>query len=82
VSCTDCQGSKGEGHKGRYDQIQDREVVKRSFNTEWGTANVMGDETDAEMEWNEPFFRDCFDLKIVTWVSRKKKSFTRFQMIK
>ena len=35
------------------------------------------------MEWNEPFFRDCFDnaVKMVTWVSHKQKSFTRFQMI-
>jgi hypothetical protein len=43
----------------------------------------MGDVGDSEMEWNESFFRDCFDttVKIVTWVSRKQKSFTRFQMI-
>ena len=35
------------------------------------------------MEWNEPFFRDCFDntAKIVTWVSHNQKSFARFQMI-
>ena len=35
------------------------------------------------MEWNEPFFRDCFDntTKIVIWVSRKQKPFVRFQMI-
>ncbi len=38
---------------------------------------------DSEMEWNESFFHDCFDnaVKMVTWVSRKQKSFTRFQMI-
>ena len=46
-------------------------------------TNVMGDATASEMEWNESFFRDCFDntAKIVTWVSRKQKPFTRFQMI-
>ena len=45
-------------------------------------TNVMGDETVSEMEWNEPFFRDCFDniTEIVTWVSRKQKV-DRFQMI-
>ncbi len=53
------------------------------FLVEWGASNVMGDVGDSEMEWNESFFRDCFDttVKIVTWVSRKQKSFTRFQMI-
>ena len=46
-------------------------------------ANVMGNAADSEMEWNEPFFRDCFDntAKIVTWVSHKQKPFSRFQMI-
>ena len=46
-------------------------------------VNVMGDTTISEMEWNEPFFGDCFDntVKIVTWVSHKQKPFTRFQMI-
>ena len=46
-------------------------------------TNVMGDASASEMEWNEPFFRDCFDnvAKIVNWFSRKQKSFTRFQMI-
>jgi hypothetical protein len=46
-------------------------------------VNVMGDVTASEMEWNEPFFRDCFDetAKIVTWVSHKQKLFARFQMI-
>ena len=36
-------------------------------------VNVMGDVTSSEMEWNEPFFRHCFDntSKIVTWVSRQ-----------
>ena len=35
-------------------------------------VNVMGDVTASEMEWNEPFFHDCFDntAKIVTWVSK------------
>jgi hypothetical protein len=46
-------------------------------------ANVMGDAAASEMEWNEPFCRDCFDntAKIVTWVSRKQEPFARFQMI-
>ena len=46
-------------------------------------SNVMGDAPDSEMEWNEPFFRDCFDnvAKMVTWISLKQKSFARFQMI-
>ncbi len=41
-------------------------------------ANVMGDTVVSEMEWNESFFRDCFDntTKIVNWVSRKEKPFT------
>jgi hypothetical protein len=31
-------------------------------------ANLMGDAPASEMEWNEPFFRDCFDnvTKVVT----------------
>jgi hypothetical protein len=35
------------------------------------------------MEWNEPFFRDCFDNvdKVVTWVSRKGNPFARHQTI-
>ena len=35
-------------------------------------TNVMGDVVSSEMEWNEPFCRDCFDntTKIVNWVSR------------
>jgi hypothetical protein len=43
----------------------------------------MGDSSDSDMEWNEPFFRDCVDAssKIVIWVSRKQEPFTRFQMI-
>ena len=24
-------------------------------------TNLMGDTPTLEMEWNEPFFRDCFD---------------------
>ena len=46
-------------------------------------TNVMGDAAASEMEWNEPFFRDCFDntAKIVTWVSHKQKPFARFQII-
>ena len=40
-------------------------------------ANVMGDAAASEMEWNEPFFRDCFDnaAKIVNWISHKQKPF-------
>jgi hypothetical protein len=40
-------------------------------------ANVMGDVPASEMEWNESFFRDCFDnvSKMVTWVARKQKPF-------
>ena len=36
-----------------------------------------------QMEWNEPFFRDCFDNtgKIVTVISLKQKPFVRFKMI-
>ncbi len=30
---------------------------------------------------NEPFFRDCFDNKVVTWVSRKGNPFARHQTI-
>ncbi len=43
----------------------------------------MGDVPVSEMEWNEPFFRDCFDnvSKMVTWIARKQKSLTRFQTI-
>jgi hypothetical protein len=35
------------------------------------------------MEWNESFFRDCFDnvSKMVTWISRKQKPFARFHTI-
>jgi hypothetical protein len=37
------------------------------------------------MEWNDPFFRKCFDNsgKLVTWISRKQplKTFVRLQMI-
>jgi hypothetical protein len=35
-------------------------------------ANVMGDVPASEMEWNESFFRDCFDniSKMVTWQDR------------
>jgi hypothetical protein len=40
-------------------------------------ANVMGDVPASEMEWNESFFRDCFDnvSKMVTWIARKQKPF-------
>jgi hypothetical protein len=43
----------------------------------------MGDTQASEMEWNDPFFRDCFDnvTKVVTWISRKGKTFTRHQTI-
>ena len=46
-------------------------------------TNLMRDEVSSEIEWNDPFFRDCFDnvVKVVTWISHKKKSFTRFQFI-
>jgi hypothetical protein len=46
-------------------------------------TNVMGDATVSEMEWNESFFRDCFDkvAKMITFVSRKQKPFTRFQIL-
>ena len=46
-------------------------------------ANLMGDAPASEMEWNEPFFRDCFDnvTKVVTWISRKGKPFARHQTI-
>jgi hypothetical protein len=46
-------------------------------------ANRMGDAPASEMEWNEPFFRDCFDNvdKVVTWVSRKGNPFARHQTI-
>ncbi len=39
-------------------------------------SNLMGDTPVSEMEWNEPFFRDCFDNvdKVVTWVSHNGKS--------
>jgi hypothetical protein len=45
--------------------------------------NVMGDAPDSEMEWKESFFCDCFDkvAKMITFVSRKQKSFTRFQIL-
>jgi hypothetical protein len=71
------KGLKESDARDKYDKIQDRgdqEIV-----TEWGTTNVMVDTTDSEMEWNEPFFRDSFDntVKIVTWVSRKHKSFNK-----
>ena len=50
------------------------------------SANVMGISSisaASQMECNEPFFRDCFDNagKLVTWISRKRKSFPRFKMI-
>ena len=43
----------------------------------------MGDAPASEMQWNEPFFRDCFDNvdKVVTWVSRKGNPFVRHQTI-
>ena len=46
-------------------------------------ANLMGDAPASEMEWNEPFFRDCFDNvdKVVTWVSRNGNPFARHQTI-
>jgi hypothetical protein len=27
-------------------------------------ANLMGDTPVSEMEWNEPFFRDCFQVYV------------------
>ncbi len=46
-------------------------------------TKVMGDAPPSEMEWNESFFRDCFDnvTKVVTWISRKGNPFTRHQTI-
>jgi hypothetical protein len=46
-------------------------------------ANLMGDAPASEMEWNEHFFRDCFDnvVKVVTWISRKGNPFDRHQTI-
>jgi hypothetical protein len=46
-------------------------------------ANLMEDAPASEMEWNEPFFRDCFDnvVKVVTWISHKGKPFSRHQTI-
>jgi hypothetical protein len=48
--------------------------------------NVMGISSISvvvQMEWNEPFFRDCFDNtgKIVTVISLKQNPFVRFKMI-
>ena len=50
------------------------------------SAKVMGISSisaASQMECNEPFFRDCFDNvgKLVTWISRKQKTFPRFKMI-
>ncbi len=50
------------------------------------SANVMGISNisvASQMEWNEPFFRDCFDNSgnLVTWISRKQNPFTRFKLI-
>jgi hypothetical protein len=46
-------------------------------------TNLMGDAPVSEMEWNEPFFRDCLDnvAKVVTWISRKGYPFVRHQTI-
>jgi hypothetical protein len=46
-------------------------------------VNVMGDAPASQMEWNEPFFRDCFDkvTKMITFVSHKQKLFSRFQIL-
>ncbi len=46
-------------------------------------ANLMGDAPASEMEWNEPFFRDCFDnvTKVVTWISLAGNPFARHQTI-
>jgi hypothetical protein len=37
-------------------------------------SNVLGDTPVSEMEWNEPFFRDCFDniTKMVTFISHQQ----------
>jgi hypothetical protein len=45
--------------------------------------NLMGDAPTSEMEWNEAFFRDCFDnvVKVVTWISRQGNPFARHQTI-
>jgi hypothetical protein len=46
-------------------------------------VNLMGDAPTSEMEWNESFFRDCFDkvAKVVIWISHKGKPFARHQTI-
>jgi hypothetical protein len=46
-------------------------------------TNLMGDAPASEMEWNEPFFRDCFDnvVKVVTLISLKEKPSVRHQTI-
>ncbi len=46
-------------------------------------SNLMGDAPASEMEWNKPFFRDCFDnvAKVVTWISRQGNPFSRHQTI-
>ncbi len=46
-------------------------------------VNLMGDAPVSEMEWNESFFRDCFDnvTKVVTLISRKGNPFVRHQTI-
>jgi hypothetical protein len=46
-------------------------------------ANLIGDAPASEMEWNESFFRDCFDnvAKVVTWISREGHPFARHQTI-
>ena len=50
------------------------------------SANVMGISSFSEasqMEFNEPFFRDCFDNagKLVTWISRKQNPLARFKKV-
>jgi hypothetical protein len=46
-------------------------------------TNLMGDTPASEMEWNEPFFRDCFDnvAKVVTWISHMGNPFVRHKTI-
>jgi hypothetical protein len=58
-------------------------MLKRVHQDAVQSLNLMGDAPDSEMEWNEPFFCDCFDNvdKVVTWVSRKGNPFARNQTI-
>jgi hypothetical protein len=63
--------------------FEKRWMLKRVHQDAGQSLNLMGDAPASEMEWNEPFFRDCFDNvdKVVTWVSRKGNPFARHQTI-